>query len=464
MKKNTLRALALLPVVLAVFAGLFYLAFDIYRHGNEWIKYHPLNQKTVVVDKKEETVKLPPGNIYDRNGKTLLNTDDNKFSYNDDYNIRLSTLHIVGDPQGNISTGAKTVFTDILTGYSFAEGLYNLKEYGRGNDIYLTVNADACAQAYKALGKYKGAVGVYNYKTGELLCAVSKPSFDVRDIPDDILTNSKYEGVYVNRLFSSKYTPGSTFKIVTALAAIENVSDIYSRSFTCRGKLSYGTGTVICHEEDGHGIISFEEAMSKSCNCAFAQISELVGKEALSKTAEKLGFNQNFYIDSIKTSASKFSLDGANKSDLAWAGIGQYETGVSPIHMMMLAGAIANNGTGITPYLLSHAVSPDNRTTYSASETSLSFTVNPDSAAQLQQLMRNTVVKTYSDERFPGLTMCGKTGTAEYEGQDDYSWFVGFNQSEDAPYAIAVVAEQGGSGASTAINVANKTLQTLIKQ
>lgn len=458
MKKTTLRSLALLPVIAAVFAGMVFLGYEIFADGGEWVKYHPLNAAS-----SDEAEKLPSGNIYDRNGKVLLRSDGENTYYSDDRDIRVSTLHIVGDPQGNISTGARSLFEDMLTGYNFANGIYNLKAYGRGNDIYLTIDADACAAAYNALGNYKGAVGVYNYKTGEMLCSVSTPSYDVNDKPSDLLTNSRYSGVYVNRFFSAKYTPGSTFKIVTALSALENVSGIYNRTFTCRERIKYSTGTVICFKEGGHGTISFEKALNVSCNCAFAEISELVGKDALNATARELGFNRSFTINKIKTAASEFKLTSDAPSDIAWAGIGQYKFGACPAHMMMIAGAIANNGRGLVPYFLKQAVSPANVVTYSAPAASSSFSVNADKAAELHNLLRSNFENYYGNDRFPGYTMCGKTGTAEYEGQDDYSWFVGYSADEDAPYAVAVVAEQGGSGSGTAMNVANKALQALRK-
>ena len=113
-------------------------------------------------------------------------------------------------------------------------GVYNLKKYNRGNDINLTLDADICKTAYEAMDGRKGTIAVYNYKTGAMVCMVSTPSYDPQNKPDDIDENSdEYEGVYLNRFVSGLYTPGSIFKVVTAISAIENIPDIYSQTFEC---------------------------------------------------------------------------------------------------------------------------------------------------------------------------------------------------------------------------------------
>ena len=165
------------------------------------------------------------GTIYDRNGKVLAQTANGERKYNSSSTVRRATLHAVGDLEGFISTGAHSAFRGELTGYSFLNGVYDLKRNGAGNDITLTIDADLCVTAYNALNGRKGAVGVYNYKTGEILCMVSTPTYDPYYKPTDIDsdTTGKYEAIYLNRFLSGVFTPGSTFKIVTAISALENI-------------------------------------------------------------------------------------------------------------------------------------------------------------------------------------------------------------------------------------------------
>ena len=165
----------------------------------------------------------------------------------------------MGDSSGYIASGVQSAFKDDITGYSLVDGVYNLKRYGKGNDIKLTLNAEICKVAYEALKGYKGTVGVMNYKTGELICIVSTPTFDVYNKPEDIYTDTsgKYEGIYMNRFFSGLYTPGSTFKVITAASAIENIPDIYEQEFVCKGKIQVGEGYVVSalYADAVHGIV-----------------------------------------------------------------------------------------------------------------------------------------------------------------------------------------------------------------
>lgn len=124
--------------------------------------------------------------------------------------------------------------------------------------------------ALAALDGRKGTVGVYNYKTGEILCAVSSPTYDPDDVPDVEGNPETYEGVYVNRFLHATYTPGSVFKLVTAAAALDEIPDIGSRTFTCEGSAVIGGETIQCNGV--HGTLNFEEALAHSCNVVFGEI------------------------------------------------------------------------------------------------------------------------------------------------------------------------------------------------
>ena len=161
-----------------------------------------------------------------------------------------SYAHAVGDPSGNIGTGALKAFASRLMGYNIVTGVYTLR--GEGKDLYLTIDANLNEAAYKALDGRKGAVGVMNYKTGDIICMVSSPTFDPLNTPDFENTGEQYEGVFLNRFISSAYTPGSTFKLITLAAAIENIPDLYDRAFTCGGSLNIGGDTVKCTKKHGN--------------------------------------------------------------------------------------------------------------------------------------------------------------------------------------------------------------------
>ncbi|MEI6578499.1 MAG: penicillin-binding transpeptidase domain-containing protein [Eubacteriales bacterium] len=457
MNHTTKRAFALYFLIVAFLAGVVILTMTFIVNGGVWAS-NRANRHVFIGGQTASA-----GAIYDRNGEVLAKSVNGKRVYNDSRTIRKATLHVVGDAAGFISTGIHSAYKEELSGYSLVNGVYMLKKYGRGNDIHLTIDADVCAAAYNALNGRKGTVGVYNYKTGEILCMVSTPTFDIEHKPDDIIMNSeKYEGVYLNRFLSGVYTPGSTFKVFTAACAIENIPDIYSRTFVCTGKLQTSSGVIICNAV--HGKVTFEQALNKSCNSAFAQIAIELGNEKLAATVNTMGFNNQFNMNGINIAKSTFNVSNANSLDLGWAGIGQYNTLANPYNMLTVMGAIANGGTGISPFLVDRIVSPTKTITQRGSLSKKTLIeMNSTTAGKLKELLRSNVENQYGDSRFQNLQMCGKTGTAEVgDGEAPHAWFVGFSERTDMPYAIVAVIENGGSGSIYAIPVANRVMRALI--
>lgn len=457
MKTLSRRAWILYLLAIAFVVGACILFYTFYTNADSWAmkkaNRHIYSSGTLTT----------AGAVYDETGAVLAQTVDGKRTYNKDKDIRISTLHILGDSQGYISTGVQTSYKDILTGYDFVDGIYDLKKYGKGSDITLTVNAELNKAAYEALGNNKGTVGVYNYKTGELLCVVSKPSYDIMNKPTESINNDKtgeYDGVYLNRFFSGVYTPGSTFKVITSACAIDNIPDIDSQTFKCTGEYKVDGGSVKCLSK--HGTIGFEKALNQSCNSAFAQIAIQLGAENLTNTVNSLGFGQAYKVGNVRLAKSSFDLTNASDLDIGWAGIGQYTTRVNPCHMLMIVGAIANGGTSPMPYFIKSITSPTG--SVKATQTSyLQPYFSESTAAKLNDMLRSDVVNYYGDGKFSGLKMCGKTGTAEVStdenGLDPHAWFVGYSQREDLPLAIVVVVENGGGGSSVAIPVASKTMK-----
>ena len=280
MKMITKRGIFLWILSFAFLIGIGFMTYSLVTEGSTWV----MKSYNHHVYKSGELIAA--GTIYDSNKVALVSTKDGNRVYSDDKTTRKSTLHIVGDPKNFISTGVQNQFDAELTGYSIVSGVYNIEKYGKGNDMTLTVDSEICNLAYKKLNGRKGTVAVVNYKTGDILCSVSSPSYDVNNVPDDLETSSDYEGVYINRLISAHYPPGSTFKIVTAVCAIENMSDVYTRTWKCNGEYDAGSGTPIkCNANHGSHE-TFEEAFKDSCNAVFAQIAIELGTEKLQTTAK----------------------------------------------------------------------------------------------------------------------------------------------------------------------------------
>lgn len=453
MRITAKRAAIVYALIAAFLAGVCIFVASLVMNGAEWAS----NKANRHIYKGGTIVNA--GTIYDRNGVTLAKSSDNERIFSSDSAVRKSTLHVVGDTAGVISTGTHYLYRDVLSGYSKIEGIYNLKQSGEGTDITLNIDSEANKIAYNALGEYNGAVAVYNYRTGQLLCSVSKPTYDINSKPEDLLTNEKYSGVFLDKVVSGIYTPGSIMKIVTAGCAIENIPDLYTRTFECDGEYETGDGTVICNGE--HGKQDFQKAMNNSCNCAFAEISIELGAAKLKAYAESLGFNTQLYAKEIRLTKSRFDPSATSKSELGWAGIGQSTTYVNPAHFLALMGAIANGGTGYAPDRI--------RSTGTVSQimgrmSQECVKINPETAAKLKVLLRSNVEDKYGDWKFENLQMCGKTGTAQIDNAKSHSWFVGYSQREDLPLAVVCVAEHAGQGSGVASTVANKVMQYFLNE
>ena len=453
MKKLERRALLCLVLAGLLLAGLVVFVGLWAIRGEKWassaFNRHLYNSQGVLLS----------GTVLDRNGEVLSDVDeDGNRSYAGNKTRRMATLHAVGDLYGNISTGALSAFASKLTGYNLLLGAFGAE---RGNNLYLTIDAGLNEVAYQALNGKKGTVAVYNYKTGEILCMVSSPSYDPLNVPSDLEENDKYEGAYLNRVLSSTFTPGSVFKTVTLAAALEEIPDLESRTWTCEGAAQIGAGVVTC--ASAHGEQDIRAALANSCNGVFGQLAAELGGSTLEKYAEKAGLTSSYSINGISTAKGSFSFGSdVSETDLAWGGVGQYHDSVNPCALMIYMGAIANGGKAAVPCLIQKVESPGLPTLPQFTKKTGTL-ISPDTAEQVADMMVNNVETAYGTKRFPNMEIGAKSGTAEVGGEEKpHAWFAGFLKNEDAPYAFVVLVENGGSGADVAGGVASKVLQAAL--
>lgn len=459
MKMITRRGLFLLILIIAFLGGLGYLTYSFVNDGPKWVM-QPYNY-----DLYYNGDLVAAGTITDSKGVVLAETVDGKRVYNESKTTRKSTLHAVGDTKGFIATGVQSVYKSKLTGYNALSGIYTVVKNGSGNDMELTVDSHICDVAYNALSDYKaGCVGVVNYKTGEIVCMVSTPSYDVENKPYDIDSNENYSGVYINRLLTGLYTPGSTFKLVTAACAIENIPDIKTREFYCEGEYDAGGTPIECNAH--HGTLNFEQALAKSCNSVFAQLAIELGPEKMAATASSMGLTSSVSVSgSINSSRGRFFLENGDANDyIGWTGIGQGDTLISPVAMLRLVSAVANGGTAPSFNLVNSFATKAGKALdlgFVNRETQL---MSSQTASELKAMMRYNVVEQYGDYNYEGLNLCAKSGTAQIDSVDAHNtaWFVGFMDDEQNPYAFVVLVEHGNSGSQTAGPIANKVLQAIV--
>lgn len=447
---NRARILAVVVIYFLTCTVLFGIKYV--KSSAIWVA-HPGNKNVY-----SNGILKTPGYVVLSDGTTLFSKHLDKTEYASDMTLRKATLHSVGDLHGYINTGVlKSKKTEFM-GYDFLNGVYD--DSKEGTTITLTLDADTCKAAYNALGSKNGAVGIFNYQTGQILCMVSKPTFDPLNTGNIEKNPDKYEGIYINRLLNGVYTPGSVFKLVTAAAAIENIPDIYEREFQCKGYATINGQKINC--SGNHGKINFKKALEHSCNSAFAMISDELGADIIKKYANKYCIGSN-EIDGITTAAGLYNATKDDAVGTAWSGIGQHNDLVNPCNFMMFMGAIANGGEVKTPYYIEDISSSFRIRDLFGIKSGNNNIMKSDTAKQLSELMRNNVESYYGDDRFKGMQLCAKTGTAEVSTGAPHSWFAGFCGNTDTPLAFVVVVENGGAGNGAALSVASAALKAAVK-
>lgn len=335
----------------------------------------------------------------------------------------------------------------------------------RGDHVTLTIDSSLCTEIGAAFRRHsatrgkRGAAVVMNYRTGELLAMASLPTFDPEHITADTL--SDVGKPFWNRAVQSLYPPGSTFKIVTAASALQNsrtLGDVTQEDFLCTGGLLVSGHVIHDYADAVHGHQDLRAAFSHSCNGVFAQLALRLGDKALRNTAAAFGFGDNFLFRDLVVENSLYPAAGQSDLEQAACGFGQSAIAASPLHMCMVAAAIANDGVMMEPQLLYRAGSLP-----AAAFASRPYRtpVTADQAALLRSYMRTTVLSgTGTRAAVSGLPICGKTGTAESSLNGlhiNYGWFVGFIDDPDLPYAVSVLVEDvpdGQGGGVTAAPIA----------
>ena len=358
----------------------------------------------------------------------------------------------------------------------------------KGGSVSLTVDPKAQDAAYdglKALGQnVQGAVVALQPSTGKVLAMVSSPTYDPRR-----LASHKFEGVtksyaqlnadkdrpLLNRAIQEVYPPGSTFKLVTAAAAL--ASDQYTPETKVKGgtRLDLPQTSRDLVNENGNNCggdrITLTRALAVSCNVSFGDIGLRLGDAALRDQAEKFGFGQTYLTDLGGQVSSRFPAD-PDAPQTALSAIGQFDVAATPLQMAMVASGIANGGTLMRPYVVDEVRAPDlsvlDKTTPEAYR---SKAVSTSVAHDLTQMMVAVVDDgTAGTAKIPGVKVAGKTGTAQSSpSRPPYAWFVSFAPADDPKVAVAVLVEDAGvarnaiSGSGLAAPIAKRVMEAVIR-
>ncbi|MBV7245870.1 MULTISPECIES: penicillin-binding protein 2 [Streptomyces] len=354
-------------------------------------------------------------------------------------------------------------------------------EKKRGGNIVTTLSSDAQKAAFKGLGDKKGAVVALDPKTGAILALASTPSYDPSVFAGNSMKDSDNrqkllkdkDKPMLNRALRETYPPGSTFKVVTAAAALENglYDDIDAKTESPLPWTLPQSTTPLSNEgnipcEDA----SLREALRWSCNTVFGKMSDDLGNKKMIEQTDKFGFNKEVFTP-VRADASIYPED--NRPQNAMAGIGQASNRTTPLQMAMVASAIANDGKLMEPYMVAQRQAPDLDPVYTHEPKELSRALSGENAQKVQQMME-TVVKdgTGTNAQIPGVTVGGKTGTAQHglnNSEKPYAWFISYAKTDNgSPVAVAVVVEDGNanrddiSGGGLAAPIARDVMKAVI--
>jgi penicillin-binding protein A len=354
----------------------------------------------------------------------------------------------------------------------------------QGASVELTINPEAQQAADEALGDQRGAVVALDPRTGAILAMVSHPTYDPNQLAGHDLgeVSENYQRLLgadhdplVNRALAGKlYPPGSTFKVVTAAAAL--ASGDYDAQTQIFGGASLDlpqTSVDLPNDFDGAcgagDKVTLAEALKISCNTAFGSLGLELGGDTVRRQAEKFGFGDQLTVPMPVTPSQV--PEGMNPPQSAQAAIGQFDVRVTPLQMAMVSAGIANDGVVMTPYSVKTVRGPDLDVLQRARKQELSRAVSGDDAKTLTEMMRGVVEDgTGTRAQIPGIAVAGKTGTAQQgEGRPPHAWFTAFAPADDPKIAIAVVVEDGGTagneaaGGRVAAPVAKSVMEAVLR-
>lgn len=476
---------------IAIFCGVLIFALLARTNYLQYVKADELNTRDENRRVRIERYAHERGNIIVDGGAAITGsteTKDSDYKYKRVWKDGPMWAPVTGySSQAFGATQIESIEDGILTGnddqlfFDNTMSMFTGKEKQGGN-VVTTLNSAAQKAAFKGLGNKKGAVAALDPQTGAILALASTPSYD----PSTFAGNSNKDSEawqklqkdkdkpMLNRALRETYPPGSTFKVVTAAAALENglYTDIDAATKSpLPWRLPLTTGQPLPNENNiPCKNVSLREALRMSCNTVFGKISDDLGNQKMIDQADKFGFNKEIFTP-VRSAASVYPKD--NRPQNAMAGIGQASNRTTPLQMAMVAAAVANDGKLMQPYMVAKRQSPSLDDIYTHETEQLSQPMSGENAQKLQQMMETVINSgTGSNAKIDGVTVGGKTGTAQHglkNSENPYAWFISYAKTDSgSPVAVAVVVEDSNanrddiSGGGLAAPIAKDVMKAVI--
>lgn len=415
----------------------------------------------------EEENNVLRGKITDRYGITLAYSEEDSASQKRIYPYASRYTHVIGyNSRTYGKTGLELKYNSMLLANdaitSISDAISGSQGKSAGANLRLTIDNDLTAKAEAMMKGKNGAVVAIVPKTGEVLCLYSNPTFDPNE---DALTAQwaslaeSEDSPFLGRAASGLYAPGSTFKVITAAAAVDSGYG----SYTVNDEGSYTVDGYTLKNYGGHsyGQLDLRSGFAKSSNVMFAALSVMMGEDRMRKMAENFGVGQQIPFDIAAQTSSMNYPNKMSDPELAAVGIGQGKLLMTPLNMALVACAIANDGIIMQPYLVEEASFPSGRSIYRAKRAIWKTAVSSLVSRQIGELMTECVQSgTGKSAKISGVTVAGKTGTAQNEKEGkEHAWFIGYAPAENPEIAVCVMQEYSGVTGSSCAPIARDLIR-----
>ncbi|AOY75570.1 peptidoglycan D,D-transpeptidase FtsI family protein [Clostridium formicaceticum] len=466
MLENNKKIVHLIIITSCLFLSIIcYLTyFQIFRAAD--VIDNPYNKRQWA--REDNTLR---GMIYDRRGVVLAKTEIINDKPVRRYPFDHLYSHIIGYSYRQYGrSGLEAFYNQQLMALTHDSPVSRIREQLsgemiKGNNLLLTIDHEVQKTTEELLrGKTASAVAI-NPVTGEILAMVSKPDFNPNTLVDDwgSLVNNEASPL-LNRSTGGLYPPGSTYKTVITAAILENPY-IIDENYDCTGSITIDGYTLSDYGNTAHGRLNLTESLVVSCNTNFARMTVDLGEEKIREISRRF-FMEKAIPSDIPIQQSRFPYgEGIPQTDLAAIGIGQGKLLVTPLHMALIAGAFANNGVMMEPYMIEEIQSAEGRVIERKNRQQHNL-VSHEIAEEVKNMMIAVVDRgTGKRAAISGVTVGGKTGTAENATGRSHAWFIGFATTGEKQVAVAVILESAGeTGGTAAAPIAREIMQKALRR
>ncbi len=454
-----------LTLLIALFAVLFAVLIASLTYTMvfraDYLKNLPTNNHTIAQNAKDQR-----GSILTSDGVVLAESvEQSNGTYEREYPQGSLAAHIIGYYSTQFGcAGTELSANDTLVGNknysSWSDALASLAGAGTvGNNVVLTVNSTIQEKAEELLQGQTGAIVVLNSKTGAVLAEASSPTYDVNNASQYLSGKVSGDNLF-NRATQGLYPPGSSMKVVTLTARVEQKYDCLYDVYYSPASIEIGGGLITNFKGEDFGQITLLRALEVSSNTVFAQVASQLGAQTLVKKAEAFGYNSSHTTQDFSVATSIMSnYQVMTDWETAWAGVGQpvgqHTDGkngplATVVQLAMIASAFVNGGTIMQPYIIDHVLSPDGVITSTTAPKTFAQACTPTVAAQVATAMKGVIEEgTAAAAQVEGAVVIGKTGTAQTSNTTDNAVFIGDGTANGVSVTVAIVLENSTAGAAT---------------